>query len=34
MNNDDKSAASHIGLLLLGFVVLGIVLVVLANIIG
>jgi hypothetical protein len=34
MNNDDKSAASQIGIILLGFVVLGIVMVVIANIIG
>ena len=34
MQNDDKSAATHIGIILLGFVVLGIVLIAAANIIA
>ena len=34
MNNDDKTAATHIGIILLGFVVLGVVLIAAANVIG
>jgi hypothetical protein len=34
MKNDDKLAASQIGIIVLGFVVLGIVLVVVANLIA
>ena len=34
MDSDDKTATTMIGIILLGFVVLGVVLIVIANIIG
>ena len=34
MQNDDKSAAAQIGIILLGFVVLGVILIAAANIIA
>ncbi len=34
MHNDDKSAAAQIGIIIVGFVVLGVILIVAANIIA